>query len=133
MALLVVLAFAGAFGDGPLSHVSITAADGSTVALNLVMRAENPEQVLLTRRASANPVTLAIDSATMGWLTLESTVPRASAERRGAGQFELDVVPIAGETMAVELLLTPHVPGRHLFRARVGDGSWINVRILVLP
>ena len=57
MALLVVLALAGAFGDGPLSHAHISFPDGSTITLSRVMRSDNPERILLSgAAASATPV-----------------------------------------------------------------------------
>ncbi len=133
MALLVMLALAGAFGDGPLSRATVHQPDGSTIALNRVMRAESPERVLISASAGASPVTLSLDSTTLRWLTIESTVPGATAARRGTSHMELDVTPSRDGTVAVELVVTPHVIGAQTLRARLGDGVWSDVRVVVLP
>lgn len=133
MALLVVLALAGAFGDGPLSHAHIAFADGSTITLNRVMRSDNPERVLLAGAVPSATVTLAVDSATLGWLAIESSVPRAIAERRGAAQYEFDISSASDGTVAVELVIAPHSIGIHRLRTKLGNGAWRNVRIVVLP
>ena len=133
MALLVVLALAGAFGDGPLSHAHISFPDGSTITLSRVMRSDNPERILLSGAAASATVTLAVDSATLGWLTIESSVPGAIAERRGAAQYEFDVRSASDGSVAVELVVTPHSIGTHLLRTQLGNGAWRNVRIVVLP
>ncbi len=97
------------------------------------MRAESPERVRISGPTSQALVTLALDDATLDWLTLETTVPRAVAERRGTAQLEIDVVPSDAGTVTVELVIVPHSIGSHSLRTKLGDAAWSDVRIVVLP
>ncbi len=133
MAIMVVLASAGAFGDGPLSSNTVTTADGSTIAFSRVMRAEMPELVRMQGGSGSTVQSIRVDSGTLRWLTIESTVPRADREVRARGMLEFVLTTGAGGDVEMELVVIPRTIGWHRLRARFGEAPWTDVGVLVLP
>lgn len=133
MTVLVLLALAGAFGDGPLSATTVRTPDGATITINRVMRAEMPEQVHLRGANGTDLRAIVVDDRTLRWLSLEGSVPRAGSETRTAGALRLELGTTGDAGAHVELTVMPHTVGRQRFRVQFGDGPWTDVGVVVLP
>lgn len=142
MVLVLLLALSGLLGRGPLSHHSLSSADGTlTVDFEPVARYGTPTQItlrvaearLVPAPGGGEEVRLALSDTAAAPLGLQRTIPQPIRWSAGGGRIEMQVaaVPDAAE-QRIRLQAQPSAAGWVSLWARVG-GQEVTWHQLVLP
>jgi hypothetical protein len=132
--LLIVLALAGALGDGPLSHASLAAPGGVRVDYERVVRRLAPSPIRV--RVAAGPVPrerLQLDVMRRPRSELLAIFPQPLRERATARGSRFELATRGEGPFEIELRGEPRAIGPREIELAVDGGKPIRIRQLVLP
>ena len=134
-AAFVAAALAGAFGDGPLSHVERRSPSGrTTVAWHRVVRAQAPFDI----EVHGAPVSwartpLAASPAIARRFESVRLVPDAARELAVGEAMRWEVATVPGHAVHVRITAEVRAVGRVRGALRLGDDESVPIDLLVLP
>ncbi|MBP0445970.1 hypothetical protein J8J14_14430 [Roseomonas sp. SSH11] len=135
MAVLILLAMAGAFGGGPLSYASARSDDGALeVAWERIERlGRSSELRIRIRQLAPGPLELRLEEGLVEDVEVAGGQPRPVSETRAPGRIGMRFEPPPGEQWA-EILLNLRATRPGLVSGTLAAGaSRVRVRIVVLP
>ena len=133
IALIVAAAAAGLMGDGPLSEASVTSGAG-VVRFERIARAHAPLEWRVRGAAAANgTLRVAIDSALLRDLKVESIVPVPMRLDSGPDRLAYVFHAPPGTQVDVTLRLRAVAAGRLEGGVALNDGAPASLGILILP
>jgi hypothetical protein len=136
--LLVVAAFAGLMGGGPLSHAEAATPDGNLrVEYPRFARNDSSHRILVFAGAEAvvdGRVELSIDAALLDVLQIESVAPEPEAAELGRGEMVYRMRAGAMEGLApIVLQVKTGGIGRHVGRLGLRGGSAVTIALWLYP
>lgn len=137
MALLLLGALIGAFGDGPLSRARSGSPQSLSLQYDRLLRASAPSQYRFEAHPSTAPggeLRLRFDRALLEDIELESIVPQPEREEAGPDYTEFIFRTAPGPApLKIDFRYRPTTFGLHGGRVSVGDAHAVTIDQFVYP
>lgn len=132
MALLVVAAFLGLFGDGPVSHATRTVGGRVTLEYQRFARAEAQTSLRVTVHHPGKEVRLTLSRDYADDVQLQTITPQPDTMSADLEGLTLTFRPRSSSPLPVELFVEPERPGLGHGRVLV-DGAALTFQQLFWP
>lgn len=134
IAVLLILALAGLFGDGPLSHVRAASKEGGSVEYERYIRSGSLTTLVLTPAATVAPgiSRIEITADYLRKFRVEHITPDPSAVRMQGDKFVYEFAATAPEA-SITFNLAPESLGRHTAEVAIDGGAPLTIRQYTYP
>jgi hypothetical protein len=130
---LLILALAGLFGDGPLSHARAANKESGSVEYERYVRSGSRTTLVLTPAAALAPgVSIEITADYLRKFRVEHVTPEPSAVRMHGERFVYEFAASAPDA-AIVFNLQPEGLGRHTAEVAINGGAPLTIRQYTYP